>query len=118
MEDFNQQLIVYNDIAQRLTFAMTSAGTFINNTVYFIKGEESILSYLLSYLNSNLIDWYYRTLSVQLGTKAVRMFSIYMEKLPIPLIETGKNVPHDETEILESYGLNEEEIKYLLKRYS
>ena len=118
MEDFNQQLIVYNDIAQQLAFAMTPAGTFINNTVYFIKGKESTLSYLLPYLNSNLIDWYYRTLSVQLGTKAVRMFSIYMEKLPIPLIEMGKNAPHNETEILESYGLNEEEIKCLLKKYS
>lgn len=118
VEDFNQQLIVYNDIAQRLTFAMTSAGTFINNTVYLIKGEERILRYLLVYLNSNLIDWYYRTLSVQLGTKAVRMFSIYMEKLPIPLLEVGKDNPHNETEILESYGLNEGEIKYLLKRYS
>ena len=117
-EDFNQQLIVYNDIAQRLTFAMTSAGTFTNNTVYFIKGEEKTLCYLLAYLNSNLIDWYYRTLSVQLGTKAVRMFSIYMEKLPIPLFEMGKNAPHNETEIFESYGLNEEEIKYLLKKTS
>ena len=97
---------------------MTSAGTFTNNTVYFIKGEEKTLCYLQAYLNSNLIDWYYRTLSVQLGTKAVRMFSIYMEKLPIPLFEMGKNAPHNETEIFESYGLNEEEIKYLLKKTS
>ncbi len=46
------------------------------------------------------------------------MFSIYMEKLPIPLFEMGKNAPHNETEIFESYGLNEEEIKYLLKKTS
>lgn len=118
VEDFNQQLIVYNDIAPRLTFAMTTAGTFINNTVYFIKAKENTLNYLLSYLNSNLIDWYYRTLSVQLGTRAVRMFSIYMVKLPIPLHKVGSNNPHNEIDILESYGLNEEEVNYLLNKYS
>jgi len=32
------------------------------------------------------MDWYYRTLSVQLGEKAVRMFSIYVLNIPIPPI--------------------------------
>lgn len=48
------------------------------------------MTYLLACLNSKVTDWYYRTLSVQLGTKAVRMFSIYVEQLPIPKLE-GEN---------------------------
>ena len=58
---------------------------FCNNTTYFIatKSEET-LEYLYKYLNSPIADWYYRTKSVQLGEKAVRMFSIYMLEIPIP----------------------------------
>lgn len=36
--------------------------------------------------NSRIINWYYKTLSVQLGSNAVRMFSIYVKKIPIPQI--------------------------------
>ena len=91
---------------------MTKEGTFVNNTVYFIKGNVVTLKYLLCYLNSKLIDWYYRTLSVQLGVKAVRMFSIYVEKLPIPIMQENKLVL-DEYEICKSFGLSEDEIAFL-----
>ena len=112
MEDFNSQLIVYNDIAQQLSFAMTPKGTFVNNTVYFIKGNISTLKYLLCYLNSKVIDWYYRTLSVQLGTKAVRMFSIYVEQLPIPKNNQEGTQP-SEYDIIMRYGLTHDEASYI-----
>ena len=58
---------------------------FCNNTTYFIATRnEEILRYLYEYLNSPIVDWYYRTISVQLGEKAVRMFSIYVLEIPIP----------------------------------
>ena len=82
-EDFSKQKIVYNDIAQKLTFAFAEENIFFNNTVYFINGNENELKYLIGFLNSSLIDWYYKTQSVQLGEKAVRLFSIYVEKIPI-----------------------------------
>ena len=44
------------------------------------------MKYFLRVLNSSVMDWYYRTLSVQLGEKAVRMFSIYVLNIPIPPI--------------------------------
>ena len=91
-EDFNRQVIVYNDIAQRLTFGLSEAGMFTNNTVYFIKAREADIQYLLAVLNSRIIDWYYRTLSVQLGEKAVRMFSIFVERLPIPLLKSEEKI--------------------------
>lgn len=82
-EDFDRQKIVYNDIAQKLSFSLAGKGVFFNNTVYSISGNEHKLKYLIGFLNSSLIDWYYKTLSVQLGEKAVRLFSIYVEKIPI-----------------------------------
>lgn len=113
-EDFNRQVIVYNDIAQRLTFGLSEAGMFTNNTVYFIKAREADIQYLLAVLNSRIIDWYYRTLSVQLGEKAVRMFSIYVEQLPIPTIHFSKPLPGEE-DIFMRYGLTEEEQSFIMK---
>jgi type II restriction/modification system DNA methylase subunit YeeA len=84
VDDFNKPKIIYNDIAQSLTFAMSTNGEYLNNTAYFFIGKEPELKLLLKALNSKVLDWYYRTLSVQLGEKAVRMFSIYVLKIPIP----------------------------------
>lgn len=112
-DDFNQQLIIYNDIAQKLSFTVTRPGVFVNNTVYFIKSPVEVIPYLLVFLNSKLIDWYYRTLSVQLGTQAVRLFSIYMEKLPIPKCTDNCQIPKNDADIYKAYQLTSEEIKYL-----
>lgn len=78
-----------------------------------MKGPEDTLQYLLRYLNSKLIDWYYRTLSVQLGAKAVRMFSIYVEQLPIPTMHFSKPLPGEE-DIFMSYGLTKEEQSFIM----
>ena len=67
--------------------------------------DPSILSKLQKYLNSKLIDWYYRTLSVQLGEKAVRMFSIYVLNIPIP--------KYMKENIYDAYQLSNEEIYYI-----
>ncbi len=83
MDDFSKPKIMYNDICQRLSFCLVPENVVCANTVYFIRYNQHI-NYLLGCLNSNLIDWYYRTLSVQLGEKAVRMFSIYVLNIPIP----------------------------------
>ena len=85
LEDFYKPKLFYADITQRLNFCICKEIMFCNNTTYFIatKSEETLL-YLYGYLNSPIVDWYYRTLSVQLGEKAVRMFSIYVLEIPIP----------------------------------
>jgi hypothetical protein len=96
---------MYPDIAGRLSFCLVNDIVFCNNTAYFIVSETENLEYLLKFLNSNLIDWYYRTLSVQLGEAAVRMFSIYVLNIPIP-----KNGIEN---IYEAYNLTNEEINFI-----
>ncbi len=104
-EDFSKQKIMYPDIAEKLSFSLVNEEAYSNNTVYFIVSATEDLEYLLKFLNSNLIDWYYRTLSVQLGEAAVRMFSIYVLNIPIP-----KNRIKN---IYEAYNLTHEEISYI-----
>ena len=105
-EDFYKPKLFYADITQHLNFCLCRKVMFCNNTTYFISTEnELILEHLNKYLNSPLIDWYYRTLSVQLGEKAVRMFTIYVLKIPIPPI--GQN------DIYKAYNLSTKEIAYI-----
>ena len=124
---------MYNDICQKLSFAMVPEDVFCVNTVYFMK-ENPHIKFLLGVLNSKIINWYYRTLSVQLGETAVRMFSIYVEKIPIPMNDPNEalisslvekiNETNDtfslktlESEIddmvCKMYGLNNTEIEFI-----
>ena len=109
-EDFFKQKIVYPDISEKLNFQIVEGEIYFNNTIYFITSKTENLDYLLKFLNSNLIDWYYKTLSVQLGEKAVRMFTIYVLNIPIP-----KN--KDKDNIYESYQLTKEEIDFIEDLY-
>lgn len=117
LEDFSKPKIVYNDITQRLSFALSVKGEFMNNTVYFISSDNlKLLDYLLKILNSKLIDWYYRTISVQLGEKAVRMFSIYVLQIPVPL-DINADIDND-TSIYELYGLTDAEGRFIDSFYT
>jgi hypothetical protein len=104
-EDFLKQKIIYPDISEKLSFCLCNEEIYCSNTAYFISSKTENLEYLLKYINSNLINWYYKTLSVQLGTVAVRMFSIYVLNIPIPKNRTES--------IYESYALTEDEIKFI-----
>ncbi len=105
-EDFYKHKLFYADITQNLNFVHCEEVMFCNNTTYFmVAPNDEILPALQKYLNSKLIDWYYRTLSVQLGENAVRMFSIYVLNIPIP-----KDLPQD---IYKAYHLSKEESDYI-----
>ena len=106
LDDFFKPKLFYADITQKLNFCRCNEVMFCNNTTYFITtNNQEILTHLERCLNTKLIDWYYRTLSVQLGENAVRMFSIYVLNIPIPDIS---DMP-----LYSLYGLTESEQKYI-----
>ena len=109
-EDFSKQKIVYSDISEKLNFQIIENEIYFNNTIYFITSQTEDLTYLLKFLSSNLIDWYYKSLSVQLGEKAIRMFTIYVLNIPIPKKGNRDN-------IYESYQLTEEEEEFIESLY-
>ena len=108
-EDFSKPKLFYADITQQLNFCFCREIMFCNNTTYFIASKnENVIMHIQTYLNSPLIDWYYRTLSVQLGEKAVRMFSIYVLEIPIP--------PISQDNIYKAYKLSASEIEYIERK--
>jgi len=106
LDDFYRPKLMYADITQKLDFCYCDDVMFCNNTTYFMTANDSkLLPKIMHYLNSPLMDWYYRTISVQLGEKAVRMFSIYVLKIPIP-----KDLSDN---IYEAYHLTNEEVTFI-----
>ncbi|MDE5857038.1 MAG: hypothetical protein K2H32_01570 [Muribaculaceae bacterium] len=106
-DDFSKPKLFYADICQTLCFSLCTETVFGNNTTYFISSNDvDVLSYIAKFINHKLYNWYYRTISVQLGTSAVRMFSIYVLNLPI----SKELVAGD---IYETYGLNDTEIDFI-----
>ena len=106
LDDFYKPKLMYADITQKLNFCYCEEVMFCNNTTYFMTAtDSSLLPQIMKYLNSPLMDWYYRTISVQLGERAVRMFSIYVLKIPIPK-ELSDN-------IYEAYHLSKEEVAFI-----
>lgn len=106
LDDFYMPKVFYADITQKLEFAYCEDVMFCNNTTYFFSSKNSsILKHILRYINHKLYDWYYRTISVQLGSSAVRMFSIYVLNLPVPKI--------DAPNIYQVFNLSEQEISYI-----
>ena len=105
-DDFYKPKLMYADITQKLNFCYCDEVMFCNNTTYFMTAtDSSLLPQIMKYLNSPLMDWYYRTISVQLGEKAVRMFSIFVLKIPIPT-KLSDN-------IYEAYHLSSEEVSFI-----
>ena len=137
LPDFEKPKIIYKDIAQTLTFTLDKLSFYTNNTNYMIIGDSD-LSYLTATLNSKLFDFYYRLISTQLGTSAVRLFTQFVEKIPIKqitekeekpfkklvekILKVKEENPNNDTSKLEReidllvyelYDLTEEEIKLI-----
>lgn len=89
VNDFFEENLFYPDICQRLSFTKVN-NIFSNNTGYYLKTSDE---YLLSILNSTLINYYYKTISAQLGETGIRSFTIYIENIPIPKINEIQNKP-------------------------
>lgn len=84
-EEFAKEKIVWADIAREPSFAYLEPNMYFNNTVYFIVGEK--LKYLLTVLNSRVIDFYFQKIGTDLGQDGGRYFKQFVELFPIPEIE-------------------------------
>ena len=83
-EDFNRQKILYSELTQGSCFILDETRKmFILQTGYIIVGNN--LKYLLTLLNSKLIEWAFRKFySIELGGSGLRWLKQYVENLPIP----------------------------------
>ncbi|ELO8680421.1 class I SAM-dependent DNA methyltransferase [Campylobacter jejuni] len=139
IEEFEKEKIVWAEMTKEACFVYDNSNFFTNQTCYFFTHCD--YKYLLAILNSRLIVYYMQYISSHLGQGAFRWIRQYIEKLPIPKInsknekladelinlvdeilkakEQDKNANTQELEnkinslVYKLYNLNEEEIKII-----
>jgi len=127
MDDFNKQKIIWTDIACKPSFVFSDEEIYFLNTAYMLSGYH--LYYLLHILNSKLITFYFTHTATGLGNKGLRLFKIFVEKIPIPVyvnsdiqrsLDSYKPVINLQSEqekinkwVNQLYHLNTEEIGYI-----
>ena len=111
VDDFEMPNIFYPDIDQKLSFVWSDNNFFITNTGYFLRTDDK---YLLAVLNSKLINYYYKSISAQLGSNGIRLFTIYIEKIPIKKIALEQQIPFiDKSNLILSLNQNFQQISKL-----
>lgn len=142
IEEFEKEKIVWAEMTKEACFVYDNSNFFTNQTCYFFTHCD--YKYLLAILNSRLIVYYMQYISSHLGQGAFRWIRQYIEKLPIPKInsknekladelvnsvdeilkvkEQDKNTNTQELEnkinsiVYKLYNLTEEEIKIIENR--
>ena len=130
-EDFNKPMIVWLELSDEPKFTLAKNVVPLN-TVFFFTGDQIV--HLLGLLNSKLITWYFKNcIGTTSGVGTNRWLKYTIEQIPmIPYNEkiellTNKLISpscEDATthiiesdllsEICDSYGLSEEEKKYII----
>ena len=81
---FEQEKVVWADIATTPTFSLLEKSMYFNNTVYMIVGDH--LKYLNGVLNSRIVGYYFPLIATDLGKKGNRYFKQFVQQIPIPAI--------------------------------
>lgn len=84
--DFEKPKIIYPDIVERSKFAFDPDGHFSTNTTYIMPIEIG-QTYLISLLNSSLIEFFYKTVSASIRGGYVRFFTQYVNLIPSSLMK-------------------------------
>ena len=138
MDDFNKPKIVYAELARTgNAFTIDTQRMVIGNTSYMIAFDdvvdESRLYCLTGFLNSKVTLFYLDISCSKFDENGWRWLRQYVENIPIPqytseilqkevanlLIETTKEgLAHINTIVYDIFGLTQEEIDYLERRYA
>jgi len=89
MDDFSRPKIVWIELVDRPNFALDETGIMINNTVFFITGNN--IHFLLAYLNSTLCDWHFGKICATSGAGTRRWIKQYIEQIYAPIPNEKQN---------------------------
>lgn len=125
MDDFDKPKICYSEIVQTPQFYLDEDEHFMPEATSFIMTGDH-LKYLCALFNSKIVAWFFKNYYAGggLGENGYRYKKAFFINLPIPKytnsalqnwIETHKDI---ENKIGELYGLEKDEIEYILHSFS
>jgi type I restriction-modification system DNA methylase subunit len=91
MAEFSEDKILYPVISSGPSFCYDDSKYFHNDKVFHIVGDN--LKYLLACLNSKLLYWIIKLYGPTLGSNGFEFRKIFVEKLPVPWIESAEQKP-------------------------
>ncbi|MER9103971.1 Eco57I restriction-modification methylase domain-containing protein [Mesorhizobium sp. M0848] len=80
-QEFLMPKIVYPDITLSVRFSWDASGAFTGDTTFLIPEAPK---WLVAFLNSSMIEWFYQQLSPRIQNGFLRFKSIYVEQIPVP----------------------------------
>lgn len=90
--EFLKEKIIYPEFSSESSFVWEEGKYFNLDTTWYIF-DETLRKYHLAILNSSLIWFYLKLISIQLGSSALRMKKIYIEQIPLKEVEENlKNI--------------------------
>src|SRR5260221_17220 len=101
-EEFEKPKIIFPDIADGCKFAFDTAGIYSTNTTYLMPVDPS-QKYLVSLLNSSLVEFFFRDLSALIRSGYLRFFTQYVTQIPIRRITS--TTPEEERTALTNEGI-------------
>ncbi|EAI4934336.1 class I SAM-dependent DNA methyltransferase [Campylobacter jejuni] len=140
-QEFEREKIGWQRITQEPSFILEKEYILLDSMAFMVANSKNELKYLLGFLNSNLIFYYFKNIGHLYSDKGFLLSNQYVEKFPIPKInsknqnladelinladdilkakEQDKNANTQELEnkinslVYKLYNLNEEEIKII-----
>ncbi|EAJ9524085.1 class I SAM-dependent DNA methyltransferase [Campylobacter coli] len=140
-QEFEREKIGWQRITQEPSFILEKEYILLDSMAFMVANSKNELKYLLGFLNSNLIFYYFKNIGHLYSDKGFLLSNQYVEKFPIPKInsknqnladelinladdilkakEQDKNANAQELEnkinslVYKLYNLNEEEIKII-----
>ena len=85
VETFDKEKIVWLAISDKPAFALDTEKMYITAPAYIMTSDRN--KYLLSFLNSKIMEWYLDKVSSSTGQGTNQWSKIFVEQLPIPIIE-------------------------------
>ncbi|EAH7934353.1 class I SAM-dependent DNA methyltransferase [Campylobacter coli] len=138
-QEFEKEKLGWQRITQEPSFILEKEYILLDSMAFMVANSKNELKYLLGFLNSNLIFYYFKNIGHLYSDKGFLLSNQYVEKFPIPKInsknqkladelinladdilkakEQDKNANTQELEnkinslVYKLYNLNEEEIK-------
>lgn len=88
--EFEKPKIVYQDIARYFGMAWDDSGSLLVNTCYFVPSAKK---WMLAVLLSSTMQFYVQKVIGSDEGGFIRLFTIHVEKFPIPAVPTEKQKP-------------------------
>jgi hypothetical protein len=90
-EEFEKEKLVWLSISDKPAFALDSKKMFVTAPAYIMTSECN--KYLLTMLNSKVMEWYLDKVSSSTGQGTNQWSKIFVEQLPIPQLSEEKQKP-------------------------